>query len=107
MTRLRLGHGPRRPPTASGGQLRDTQCHRQAPAGAPTLNPSHQTHGLTGWGEAPLVVGENLVGRHRLVDMQVKQSRALGAMLVVTSEIILCNGGGEVVVREQSQRIFY
>src|SRR6266496_2153748 len=37
-----------------GGQLRDTQCHRQAPAGAPTLNLSHNEHDLAGWGEAPL-----------------------------------------------------
>ena len=57
--------------------------------------------------ERPLLVGENLVGRHRLVDMSVKQSRALGAMLVVTSEIRFCSDGGEVVARERSQRIFY
>ena len=57
--------------------------------------------------ERPLLVGESLVGRHRLVDMQVKQSRTLGAMLVVTSEIALSDGGGEVVARERSQRIFY
>ena len=57
--------------------------------------------------ERPLLAGENLVGRHRLVDMQVKQSRTLGAMLVVTSEIIFCDCGGEVVARERSQLIFY
>jgi N-terminal half of MaoC dehydratase len=57
--------------------------------------------------ERPLLVGENLVGRHWLADMQVKQSRTLGAMLIVTSEIILCDDGGEVVARERSQRIFY
>ncbi len=48
------GPRPQGPPTASGGQLRDTQCHRQAPAGALITNPSHNEHDLAGWGEAPL-----------------------------------------------------
>jgi N-terminal half of MaoC dehydratase len=57
--------------------------------------------------ERPLRAGETLMGRHRLVDLQVKNSRSLGAMLVVTSEITLYGGDGRVAARERSQHIFY
>ena len=57
--------------------------------------------------ERPLLAGETFAARHRLVDLQVKQSRSLGAMLVVTSEIILRDSNGNVAARERSQHILY
>jgi hypothetical protein len=57
--------------------------------------------------ERPLLAGETLMAKHRLVDLQVKQSRSLGAMLVVTSEITLYDDEGKAVARERSQHIFY
>src|SRR6266536_244316 len=56
MTRLRPGHGPKGHLPPAAVNLRDTQCHRQAPAGALITNPSHNEHDLAGWGEAPLVI---------------------------------------------------
>jgi hypothetical protein len=57
--------------------------------------------------ERPLLAGETFAARHRLVDLQVKQSRSLGAILVVTSEIILRDSNGNVAARERSQHILY
>jgi hypothetical protein len=57
--------------------------------------------------DRPLVAGETLMGRHRLVDLQVKRSRSLGAMLVVTSETTLYGSDGTAAARERSQHIFY
>jgi acyl dehydratase len=63
--------------------------------------------GTEAWYERPLTAGETLMARHRLVDLQVKRSRSLGAMLVVTSEITLTGSDGKVAARERSQHIFY
>src|SRR6266536_1234438 len=57
MTRLPPGHGPKGHLPPAAVNLRDTQCHRQAPAGALITNPSHNEHDLAGWGEAPLGFG--------------------------------------------------
>lgn len=57
--------------------------------------------------ERSLLAGETLMARYRLVGLQVKQSRSVGAMLVVTSEITLHDGDGKVAARERSQHIFY
>jgi hypothetical protein len=43
----------------------------------------------------------------RVVDLQVKQSRSLGAMLVVSSEATFRDRRGEVAARERSRHIFY
>jgi acyl dehydratase len=57
--------------------------------------------------ERPLLAGETLMARHRLADLQVKQSRSLGAMLVVTTETSFHDGDGKLAARERSQYIFY
>jgi acyl dehydratase len=57
--------------------------------------------------ERPLLAGETLMARFRVVDLQVKKSRSLGAMLLVTSEITLSGGDGKVAARDRSQHIFY
>jgi N-terminal half of MaoC dehydratase len=57
--------------------------------------------------ERPLLAGETFAARYRLVDLQVKHSRLLGAMLVVTSETTLRDSDGKVAARERSQHIFY
>jgi acyl dehydratase len=57
--------------------------------------------------ERPLLAGETLMARYKLTDLQVKQSRSLGAMLVVTFETSFCDGDGKLAARERSQYIFY
>jgi hypothetical protein len=57
--------------------------------------------------ERPLLAGETLMARHRLVDLQVKRSRSLGAMLVLTTETSFRDGDGKLAARERSQHIFY
>jgi hypothetical protein len=43
----------------------------------------------------------------RLVDLQVKQSRSLGRIVLVSTEATYRDGSGDVVARERSQYIFY
>ena len=57
--------------------------------------------------ERPVLAGERLTARSGVVDLEVKQSRSLGAMLVVTSETTFTDEGGDVVARQRSQAIFY
>jgi N-terminal half of MaoC dehydratase len=57
--------------------------------------------------ERPLLAGETLMGRHRLVDLQVKRSRSLGAMLLVSTETTFRDGSGKLAACERSQYIFY
>jgi acyl dehydratase len=57
--------------------------------------------------ERPVGAGETLMGTNRLVDLQVKRSRSLGTMLVVSSEATFRDRRGEVAARERSRYIFY
>jgi acyl dehydratase len=57
--------------------------------------------------ERPVSAGETLTARSHLVDLEVKQSRSLGAMLVVTSETVFTDGAAEVVARLRRQAILY
>src|SRR5215471_5523849 len=56
MTRLRSGHGPKRPPAANARPY--TGTHSFTVRHRPEPHRPHQPngHGLSGWGEAPLVV---------------------------------------------------
>src|SRR6266536_2001169 len=63
MTRLRSGHGPRRPPTADG---RSITGHTVSPSGtgrSPITHLSHSEHDLVGWGEAPLGLQRHQLAR--------------------------------------------
>jgi hypothetical protein len=51
--------------------------------------------------------GETLMATDRLVDLQVKQSRSLGTMLIVGTEATFRDERGELVARERSHYIFY
>jgi hypothetical protein len=51
--------------------------------------------------------GETLMATDRLVDLQAKQSRSLGTMLIVSTEATFRDERGELVARERSQYIFY
>jgi hypothetical protein len=42
-----------------------------------------------------------------VLDLQVKQSRSLGTMLIVSTEATFRDERGELVAREPSQYIFY
>jgi hypothetical protein len=54
------------------------------------------------------VAGETLTTRSRIVDLEVKESKSLGKMLVVTSEATYTDDqSGEVYFRTRSQMIAY
>jgi acyl dehydratase len=57
--------------------------------------------------ERPLLAGETLMATDRLEDLQIKQSRSLGTMLIVTTVATFRDERGDVVVSERSQYIFY
>ncbi|MFN2468711.1 MAG: MaoC family dehydratase N-terminal domain-containing protein [Gaiellaceae bacterium] len=57
--------------------------------------------------ERPLVAGDVITITVKLVDLQAKESRALGPMLIATTEATGRDARGDVVVRERSQAIFY
>lgn len=57
--------------------------------------------------ERTLVAGDVLSVTSLVANLEKKQSRALGDMLIVTSETTGRDQSGEVVVRQRSQGIFY
>ncbi|MGH9119768.1 MAG: FAS1-like dehydratase domain-containing protein [Acidimicrobiales bacterium] len=57
--------------------------------------------------ERPLRAGDELTARTAVVDLEVKQSKALGAFLLVTSETVFTDDAGLVAARQRSQAIFY
>jgi hypothetical protein len=57
--------------------------------------------------ERPLVAGDILTVTDRLVDLQVKESKTLGSMVIVRSEATGRDAERNVVFREHSQFIFY
>lgn len=58
--------------------------------------------------ERPLVAGDRLLMTAKVSDLQVKESKALGKMLVVTSEQVFTEvDSGEVVMRTYGQGIYY
>jgi hypothetical protein len=57
--------------------------------------------------ERPLRAGDVLTGTSAVVDLETKESRTLGAMLIVTSETVLRDASGGVVARQRGQAIFY
>jgi hypothetical protein len=57
--------------------------------------------------ERQLGAGETLMATDRLVDLQAKQSRSLGTMLIVSTETTFRDERGQLVARERSQYIFY
>jgi hypothetical protein len=58
--------------------------------------------------ERPLVAGDKLLMRSKVADLEVKESKGLGKMLVVTSEQTFTEqGSGDVVMRTYGQAIFY
>jgi acyl dehydratase len=80
------------------------------PTGRPGLG--HGLKGLLDGGtetvyERPVTAGDRLTARSGVVDLEVKQSRSLGAMLVVTSETVFTDDAGVLVARQRSQLIFY
>jgi N-terminal half of MaoC dehydratase len=58
--------------------------------------------------ERPLVAGDKLFMRGKVANLEVKESKGLGKMLVVTSEQTFTEQAtGEVVMRTFGQAIFY
>ena len=58
--------------------------------------------------ERPLVAGDRLLMTTKVSDLQVKESKGLGRMLVVTSEQVFTDEAtGEVVMRTYGQGIYY
>jgi MaoC dehydratase-like protein len=57
--------------------------------------------------ERPVVVGDTLTATAAITGLEVKQSRALGAMLLVSAETVYRDGDGDVVARQRGQAIYY
>lgn len=55
----------------------------------------------------PLVAGDVLTATHQISELTPKQSKSLGAILVVTSRSDYRDAAGELVATQQSQVIFY
>jgi N-terminal half of MaoC dehydratase len=53
------------------------------------------------------IAGETLMATDKLIELEVKQSRSLGTMLVVATEATFRDAAGELVARERSHYIFY
>jgi hypothetical protein len=78
--------------------------------GGPTLN--HGLPGLLDGGtdtsyERPLVAGDVLSATTRLVNLETKESKGLGVMLITTQETTYSDAAGAVVARQRAQAIFY
>lgn len=58
--------------------------------------------------ERPLKAGDKLLMRSKVADLEVKESKGLGKMLVVTSEQTFTDqASGDVVMRTYGQAIYY
>jgi len=58
--------------------------------------------------ERPLQAGDRLVMRSKVANLEVKESKGLGKMLVVTSEQTFTDqDSGDVVMRTHAQAIYY
>jgi hypothetical protein len=57
--------------------------------------------------ERPLIAGEVISMTDRIVDLEVKESKSLGTILVVSTEATGRDPEGTIVVHERSQYIFY
>lgn len=72
-------------------------------------------HGLTGLLDGgteteyfdQICAGDILTGTARLAALDVKESKGLGKMLIVSSETIMKNEAGKVVAIQRGQAIFY
>jgi len=72
-------------------------------------------HGLTGLLDggteteyfADLCAGDILTGTTKLANLEVKESKAMGKMLIMTTEMIMKNSSGRIVAVQRSQAIFY
>jgi hypothetical protein len=58
--------------------------------------------------ERPVVAGDRLVMRSKIANLEVKESKSLGQMLIITSETVYRDADtGEVVYTTTGQGIFY
>lgn len=55
----------------------------------------------------PLVAGDVLTASHQITDLTPKQSKALGGILIVSTQSDYRDAGGELVATQRSQVIFY
>ena len=80
------------------------------------LSAAHQVkHGLPGLLDGgteieyldTICAGDNLAATVKLANLEVKESKALGKMLVISQEIIYRNQDGKVMAIQRGQGIFY
>jgi hypothetical protein len=57
--------------------------------------------------ERPLFAGDTLTATAAVTGLEVKQSAALGAMLLVSVETVFRDDAGTVVARQRAQAIYY
>lgn len=80
------------------------------PKGGPELKhglPGLLDGGTTTTYERPLVAGEVLTATSRYVELETKESKGLGVMLITTQETTWKDQSGAVVARQRAQAIFY
>jgi hypothetical protein len=76
----------------------------------PTLN--HGLPGLLDGGtettyERPIVAGETLTATSKLTNLETKESKGLGVMLITTQETTWKDAAGKVVATQRAQAIFF
>jgi hypothetical protein len=55
-----------------------------------------------------ICAGDTLVAQSKIVDLQVRESKSLGKMLITTNETVYTNKQtGKIVARQRGQAIFY
>jgi hypothetical protein len=54
-----------------------------------------------------ICAGDTLTAVNRLANLEVRESKALGKMLIITSEQSYTNQNGELVAQQRSQIIYY
>ncbi len=57
--------------------------------------------------ERPLVAGETLTATTKLTNLETKESKGLGVMLITTQETTWKDASGAVVATQRAQAIFY
>jgi hypothetical protein len=81
----------------------------------PTEGMSKVEHGLEGLLDGgteteyfdTLCAGDTLTGVQKLANLEVRESRSLGRMLIMTTETTYTNQNGKVVAIQRGQAIFY
>ena len=88
----------------------DSRYGQPLDTGAPRLHhglPNVLDGGTETFYERAPVAGETLLFTSKVADLELKESKSLGKMLIITSESTYRDGSGAVVMRTRGQGIWY